>query len=139
MSDETPKDRRAELLANRALREKAAADVQQAHELLCLELEDKYCKEYGPRGQAWDMANEDNTCGEGPICIRLGEPVSHKTWQASGTSPEDKQTYVTPWIVYPERTKALEILNRRPELLTRCVMVLNRLFGFSQATLQGKF
>jgi hypothetical protein len=136
---EPAQDRRAQLLEARAERERLAAAEQEAHELLCLELEDRFCREYGKRGQGWDMANEDNSCGEGPICIRLGDPVSHKQWQASGSAPEDKQTYVAPYIVYPEKTLALEILHRRPELLGRAVMVMTRLYGFSQGILQGKF
>ena len=132
-------DRREVLLAARAEREKAAAKQKEEHELLCLELEEKFCHDLGPRGQAWDMANEDNTCGEGPIAIKLGDPVAHKTWQAAPSVFEDKLAYVAPWVVYPDKAKALEILHRRPELLTRCTVVMNKLFGFSLAAQQGKF
>jgi hypothetical protein len=137
--DESSNDRRAKLLEARALRETAAIAKQQEHELVCLELEAKFCEELGPRGQAWDMCNEDNTCGEGPICIRLADAVAHKAWQASGSAPEDKERYVTPWIIFPDRFTATAILGRRPELLSRAVMTLNRLFGYSQGVLQGKY
>jgi hypothetical protein len=132
-------ERRAELLAAKAKRAQAAAEADEAHKDLCLELEEKFCTELGPRGQAWEMANEDNTCGEGPICVKLGDPTAHKLWTSKpGAAPEDQYAYVAPSVIYPERARFNEIAMRRPQLLGRAVQALTNLFGFSQGVLQGK-
>ena len=139
MSTETPAEKLARLLAERAKREQEAAAVKEAHELLVLELESRFCAELGPRGQAWEMANEDNTCGEGPICVKLGDPVAHKLWVSKqGSAPEDQFAYVSPAVIYPEKARFNEIAVRRPQLLGRAVQALTNLYGFSQGVLQGK-
>lgn len=132
-------EKRAALLAAKALRAEAAAAAKQAHEDLCLELEDRFCTELGPRGQAWELANEDNTCGEGPICVKLGDPVAHKLWVSKpGAAPEDQLAYVGPAVIYPDRARFNEIAYRRPQLLGRAVQALTNLYGFSREVLAGK-
>jgi hypothetical protein len=127
-----------ELLAARAAREAEAALALEAHKRLVLELEDKFCTELGKRGEAWELVNEDNTNGEGPICVKLGDPTAHKLWQSKPSTPEDQFTYVSPSVIYPDRARFNEIAVRRPQLLSRCTAAMTRLFGFSDEVLKGK-
>src|ERR1700741_3893605 len=128
-----------ELLAARAEREKAAAVEKEKHDLLVLELEDKYCTELGPRGAAFDIVNEDNTNGEGPIVVKLGDPTAHKVWQSKpGSGPEEAFAYVAPSVLYPSGERFNELAHRRPQLVLPATPALTKLFGFSEEALKGK-
>jgi len=130
---------REELLAARAARQEAAQAEKEKHDDLVLELEDRFCNELGARGAAFEIVNEDNTCGEGPIVVKLGDPTAHKLWQSkAGASPEDAFAYVSPSVVYPEKTQWNALAVRRPQLLLRATAALTKLFGFSEEALKGK-
>jgi len=132
--------RRAELLAARADREAKSQELKQAHADLCLELDAKYSSELGKRGRDWEMVNEvENSCDEGPIVVKMGDPVHHKLWQSKpGASPEDSFAYVKFMVVHPEPAAFAVIAVRRPELLLRVVIACNQLFGQNRAITLGK-
>lgn len=125
-----------ELLAKRAAREAKLAEEQEAHELLCLELEDRYCTELGVRGRAWQMVNEENDCGVGPIVLKPASLVAQKSYMqndARGT-PEVAGAFVLPCVVYPPAETAKAAFNDpaspRLQLLLRCALVLQMLAGY---------
>lgn len=135
MDDET----RAKLLAARAERAAAAERAKLAHDDLCLSLDDRYSSELGKRGEAWEMANEENSCGEGPIVVKLGDPVAYKMWSAKpGAAPEDMFAFVRPMVVYPEGAVFASLAVRRPELLGRALIACLQLFGQNKAVFLGK-
>ncbi len=142
MTDEgatTKAAKRAALLASKAERARVAAAKQEDHELLCLELEERYCTELGVRGEAWELVNEVNSCGEGPIVIKLGDPLKDKIWKSKpGAAPEDVQAYTVDAVVYPERRQYLDIVDRRPNIGIAVAEALSALFGFKEGLLKGK-
>jgi hypothetical protein len=139
MTDETMAARRERLLRARAEREEAARSEREAHELVVLELEDRFSSELGKRGSAFELVNEENSCGEGPIVVKAGDTVAHKAWMAkAGATIEDQFAYAVPWVIYPERELASALFLRRPQLLSRVVIALNQLYGQSHSVLLGK-
>jgi hypothetical protein len=125
-----------ELLAKRAAREAKLAVEQEAHELLCLELEDKYSTELGVRGRAWQMVNEQNDGGVGPIVLKPASLVSQKSYMqndARGT-PEVAGQFVIACVVYPSPEVATAIFhgptNPRMQLLLRCAIAVQELSGY---------
>jgi hypothetical protein len=139
-AEETIEQKIARLTKAREERDEAARLAALAHQALCLELDDRFSRELGPRGQAWELVNEDNTNGEGPIVVKLGDPVAHKLWQSKpGAAPEDAFRYVEPSVVYPAKDVFTAIVNRRPQLLLRATAAVTALFGFSEGVLRGKY
>jgi hypothetical protein len=132
--------KRALLLEARAERETKATLAKKAHEDLCLELDDRFSSELGVRGRDWEMVNEsENSNGEGPIVLKLGDPVAHKLWLSRpGSSPEDSFAYVKPMVVYPDGPAFAALAVRRPILLLRCVIAVSELFGQNRAVALGK-
>lgn len=137
------KKTKAELLAARNLRNEEAAKKAEAHDLLCLELEDRFCTELGPRGEAWEMVNDTtNTCGIGPICVKKPDPVAHKSFQAKlakgGTSTEDECAYVSGGILWPERSTWNVLAGEYPQLVARTAIAVTKLFGYEEEKTRGK-
>lgn len=127
-----------ELLAKRAAREAKLAEEREAHELLCLELEDKYCTELGVRGRTWQMLNEENDGGVGPIVLKPASLVSQKSYiqnDARGT-PEVAGSFVLPCVLYPPPELARLAFNDpvvpRLQLLLRCAIAIQALAGFRE-------
>lgn len=132
--------RKEELLAARAEREKALEAEREAHELLVLELENKHATEMGPRGRAFEIANEDNACGEGPIVVKPADAAAIKLWRSKdGNAPEDAFMMARPSVVYPDPQKFAELTARRPHLLDRTVSAILKLSGVRETIVQGKF
>jgi hypothetical protein len=133
-------ERRQELLAKREARNLEATDRQRAHELACLELEDRFVAQLGVRGVEWELVNEDNACEEGPIVLKRATALKHKIWSSKpGATPEDIWAYVKDSILYPAGPEAAAMLtDRRPELLGRCAAALIKLAGFTDQALRGK-
>lgn len=121
-----------ELLAKRADREAKLAQEAEAHEMLCLELEDKWSAELGLRGRAFEIVNEENVAGVGPIVVKLPTLAAQKAYQRSDAkdSPEVAQIYVKPCVVYPAPDVLSGILNDRHQLCLRCCLALTRLAGY---------
>lgn len=131
--------KREALLKARADREKAREDEQRAHDDLVLELEDKYETSLGPRGRAFQIANEDNACGEGPIVVKTADFANYKRWQMKdGDAPEDAIVLLRTCVVYPEPAAFESICGRRPHLIKRAVSAVIALAGVSAAARQGK-
>jgi hypothetical protein len=131
---------REELHAARSLREAKLQEEQQAHEDLVLELEDRYSRELGVRGRSFQIANEENACGEGPIVVKPADAASIKRWKMKeGNAPEDAFALASPCVLYPEGPRFIEIQNRRPQLLEATVAAILQLAGVSQKVFQGKF
>jgi len=136
---DAPKKTREELLAARAAREAQAAKDDEAHELLVLELEDRFSSELGKRGVAFEIANEDNAAGAGPIVVKPAEPVTFKAFQAkSGATLEDTLAFVTPSVVYPSREIWTALAVQRQSLLYRAAAALMTLHGASKETFRQK-
>jgi|HubBroStandDraft_6_1064221.scaffolds.fasta_scaffold10345_6 hypothetical protein len=136
---ESREARRAELVAKQAAREKELEEREEAHRDLCLELVDKYSGDLGVRGESWDLVNELNVGGVGPIIIKEGDPTKYKKWSSSpGLAPEDVAAYVLDSVVYPERREAADIIHRKPILGLEVVTALNGLFGAKEGKLRGK-
>lgn len=140
MSVDDVQSKRAGLLAARALRESKLAEEREAHDMLVLELEDKYATELGPRGRAFEIVNEDNSCGEGPIVVRPADAVAIKLWRSKdGNAPEDALMMVRPSVLYPEGPRFADITHRRPHLIDRTVTAILKLSGVREAATLGKF
>jgi hypothetical protein len=131
--------KRGALLQARAERQKKLADEDEAHADLVLELDDKYSTELGPRGRAFEIVNEDNSGGEGPIVVKMAEATAHKQYMASPTPTplEDQFKYVRPSVLYPDGTVFADLGVRRPILVQRCCRALEHLAGL-QARIVGK-
>ena len=137
--EEQAAERKKVLLEKRAERERAAQAKAEAHELLVLELEERFTQKFGPEGEGWIMANRDNTGGEGPIVLKLGDPTQHKLWKTKGNGIEDQLAYVGPSVEYPTKDEFNALAFRRPDLVGRAVLAMNKLFGFSDEVIKGKF
>ena len=128
-----------ELLAARAARERERAEVAEKHELLVLELEDKFATELGREGVAWAMVNRSNQNEEGPVVVKLGDPTAHKLFASkSGATLEDQFAFVSPSVVYPDKVRWNEMAIKRPALLGHAVIALQELFGTNLEELKGK-
>jgi hypothetical protein len=125
-----------ELLAKRAAREAKLAVEQEAHELLCLELEDKYSTELGVRGRSWQMVNEQNDNGVGPIILKPAALVFQKSYMQNEAraTPEVAGQFVLPCVIYPPAEAAKTIFHDpaapRLQLLLRCALALQALSGY---------
>jgi hypothetical protein len=130
-----------ELLANRAEREAKVAKEREANELLCLELEEKYSAELGLRGRAFEIVNEDNTGGVGPIVLKTPTLLAQKSYTQSDAklTPEVAQAFVNPCVLYPASEVVAGIFNARHQMCLRCVIALSALSGFSDGEQQKKF
>jgi hypothetical protein len=136
---EAIKKTREELLAARAQRQEEAAAVKETHELLLLELEDRFCMQLGKIGVAWAFANEDNSGEAGPIVVKLGETAAFKAFQAKdGASLENTFTFVSSAVVYPEKAVWNALALSRPALVYRACAALMKLFGTSKESFQAK-
>jgi hypothetical protein len=134
-----PKKTKEELLAARAEREAEAAKVQDAHETLILELEDRYSTTLGKRGVAFEIANEANMAEAGPIVVKLGEPVAHKTWMSkSPGTPEDMFAYVKPAVVFPDGNAFNELALSRAGILQEACAALMQLHGVNLENFRKK-
>jgi len=133
--------KRKQLLEARETRAQARKDAEQAHADLLLELEDRFETQLGPRGNAYEIVNEDNSCGEGPIVVKPADAVAMKLWKSKdGNTPEDALTLVRPCVVYPEAAQfAAMVSGNRSELLWRTLNAIVKLAGGREKVVQGKF
>ena len=139
MSTSAPKPKtREELLKALADRAEAERKRRNAHELLCLELEDKFCTHFGARGQKWQMVNEADAVGAGPICLKPAEITVWKLWQSKASGYEEQFAFVQPSVIFPDGAVFNELVYRFPELLGHCVIALNALAGQNREELKGK-
>jgi hypothetical protein len=128
----------AELLAAKAERDGAAVEEAKAHAMLLLELEAKFSAELGRRGQAFEIVNEDNDLGIGPIVVKPPEELAVKRWDMKpDETPEDRAMLVTPCVVYPDNFSA--VTRGRPLIVKRCAVAVLNLAGLGQKTRSGKF
>jgi hypothetical protein len=133
-------EKRQELLAAKAERDAVAAAAEQAHKDLVLELEDRYARSLGPRATAFEIVNEDNDCGIGPIVVKRAEDVAIKQWEAKdGDSPEDRFLLVRPCVLYPEAGEFVKLTTDRSHLVKRCLNAILRLAGAKRVASQGKY
>ena len=139
---EAMKKTKAELLEARAKREDEAKKRAEAHELLCLELEERFCTELGPMGDVWQLVNTDNAGGVGPICVKKPSPLADKVFQSrlskGDVGPEDYCEYVAGGIVYPTITTWNPIAGEMPQLVRRVAAAITALFGYGEEKLRGK-
>lgn len=133
---------RQELLRRKADRAEEAKKKREAHELLCLQLEERFCTELGPVGEVWQIVNTDNACGIGPICVKRPDPAAHKLFQSrlrkDDYSTEDEVSYVRGAILYPDMTTWNPISGEYPQIVSRVAAAVTELFGFGQEVLRGK-
>jgi hypothetical protein len=130
-----------ELLAKKAERAAKLAEEKEAHELLCLELEDKYSTELGVRGRAFEIVNEDNSLGVGPIVVKTPTLLAQKIYMQSDakTTPEVAGQYVCPCVVYPAELAVRQIFAARHQMCLRCAIALTALSGYSDGEVQKKY
>ncbi len=129
----------AKLREAKAAREDARAKEAEARELLSLQLEERYEAELGPRGSMFEIV----ATLEGPIVVRLGEAVLFKKFKAAYAGDkeptlEDQHSYVYPCVVYPDKAKFLEIIERRPALLGVCANAAATLHLAKEVDARGK-
>lgn len=131
--------RRQELLTARAERAQAEESAREALADQVLELEAKYVEELGPRGQAFEIANEDGACGEGPIVVKPAEVQNWKAWTLKpGAAPEDAFTLVKSCLLFPTPTELGMLYARRPELLSKALAAVAKLAGAQESVWRGK-
>lgn len=132
--------KRTELLAAKAEREAVAAVAVERHQDAILELEERFSRELGARGNAYEIVNEDNDCGVGPIVVKRAEDLAMKQWEAKeGDTPEDRFLLVRPCVVYPEAGEFVRIATDRSKLVLRCCAAILALAGAKRAGRQGKY
>lgn len=128
-----------ELRAARTEREEQAKTAAEAHERLCLELEERFITELGPRGSAFEIVNESNTNAEGPIVLKKPDFGTYKLWKTKPDTPEDNLAFVRPTIVYPEAAAFEALAGRRGLMIDRVLKAALALIGSEQAAARGKF
>lgn len=133
-------DRRTQLVAAKAERERKRIEEKDALELELLELEEKYESELGPVGRKF-LILDLTELGEGFVVLKQGETVVYKRYsEAKNKTDKEVEEYVLPCLVHPTTEKFLEIVNTRyPEVLYRCAHAVNRLFGKKSEDDMGKF
>lgn len=133
--------RLAELEAKRAERDAKLAEEFEDHKLLCLELVEKYETELGARGRFFEIVNEDNAVGAGPIVVKPPTLLAQKIYTQSDakTTPEIASAYVCPCVLYPSELLVRQIFNARQQLLLRCCIALTALSGYSDGDAQKKY
>lgn len=147
---EAPKKTREELRAARAERRAKFAAALEAHEDLCDELEDRFETQLGRRGVAWDMINDGKDLDEtgqpyeavpewGPIAVKLGEPVTFKSFQSkSGAAIEDCGAFVLPAVIYPSKEVWNGLATERGALVFRLTKALMGLHGVKKESFRTK-
>lgn len=136
---EDPKARLARLRDARAKREAQYDEEQEKRQLAILELEDKLSTELGVRGEAFEIVDGGP---DGPIALKLGEPVLYKKYRAKVRLDKDTQedliAFVRPCVCFPTIDLFDQITGRRPLLLDKLGGVLSKLFGGWEDQAQGK-
>lgn len=134
-------ERKTKLAVLRALaeeREAARAEARELAELEGLELECRFEKELGPKGQSFAIVDASEL-GEGFIVVKLGEEVLWKKYKSSKMEPGDTHDFVYPCVAHPSRERYVEIVARRPFLAERSASALATLYGVKLRTEEGKF
>ncbi|HLK38685.1 MAG TPA: hypothetical protein VKU41_18105 [Polyangiaceae bacterium] len=129
--------RKAELLREKAEREKQTQAEAEDHEMLCLELEAKYTSELGSRGVFFEIVNEENSLGVGPIVVKGADDVALKSWELNEETPETRAKLATACVVHP--ANFTEVTRNRPILVKRCVLAIIALAGARSGPRTGKY
>lgn len=148
MSDEekTLSERHAEAVERHRTREEAKAQKQMAHELLGLELVERFEKDLGTKDEQFKMVDL-GSIGEGFVVVKLGESLYQKKLEQAVASLKKGQTlsdadleqYVNFCVVYPPIVEFRALCNRRPNVLSRTANALAYLFGQAREADESKF
>lgn len=148
MSEEkTIEERLAAAKERKAKREEEHSKEEKARELAILELEERLEAELG--GRAGEVFTIIDAGPDGPIAAKVGAAVLYKQFHASidkhkekhggdGITPETCQVFVTPLIVFPEKAKFLEIIERHQGLLFRLANACESLYTAKRAAEDAK-
>ena len=130
-------NRLEELRAAKAARDSQKKAEADARELACLELEEKFTKELGPRGTQFEIIDTP----EGPIVVRLGEAVLFKRMRdkPGEANSEDLQNFVSPCVVHPDKAAFSAMIEKRFGVLMRCSAALITLYSGAAAARAGEF
>ena len=137
-------EEREALLAEEAIARTEEARADQEHSDLCLKLRSQYRKELGKEGQAFELVNEANKGGVGPIVLKKGTAVASKVWEQKCAKTEglpdeaDQFQFIKDMVVFPERSVFGPIAVEYPQLRLACVAAAQRLYGFEAKVLRKK-
>lgn len=138
--EKAPVDRKSELLARRAEREKAQAKQLEALELQALELEDQLSNEGGVRGQTFDILDLSDL-GEPPIAFKVNVPGIQAMWKAFATGKTDDvaiDALIAPCIVSPDIGAVRQLATRRPEVPAALANAVGHLIGMGRSASSKK-
>jgi hypothetical protein len=136
---ETTEAKRKRLLAEKEKRDDAEIEAAKLREIQELELDEKYSRELGPRGVAFDILKTS----KGPIAVRLGEAVLYKRFRAKYVGEkeptlEDIQAFVQPCVLYPERDIFLDLIDKHAMLGSAIANLLADLYVAKEKDTRGK-
>lgn len=130
------KKTKAELLAAREVREKAAAERAEAHELAVLELEDRFSTELGTRGVDFEIVEEGL---ETPIVVKRALGVVYTKWRSDPNTVQSTTEFIEASLVYPTREEFHAIAKDFPPIRERCENAIAALFKAKFRGDAGKF
>lgn len=136
----SPEERLAELRASKDKRDEAERQLAVANELEELELEERFCRSHGKRGQGFQIINATNL-GAGFFVVRPPEAVLLKKFFSieGDPSPEDVHELVAPCIVHPTRNEYNTAKSTRPLIANRCAGAIMDLAGAAREVRQKKY
>lgn len=118
----------AELKAAKAAREQSRAIQVEALQVKALELEEKFEKELGPIGVAFEVVDVSDLLLD-PIVVKRGLAVTFKQFSNSKVNEEDVDAYVTASLVHPPIEEYRKTINAHPALGIRCALAVSKLHG----------
>lgn len=140
MGSEAAVDRKAELLAKRAEREKADAARVADYELQVLELEEKFSADGSRRGQQFEILELDDIA-EPPIVLRVNFPgvrAVQKAFTSSKQEDADADALAVACLVHPSPEDFRAIIGRRPLVMDYVLATVSKLLGGTAALRQKK-
>ncbi|HVH51982.1 MAG TPA: hypothetical protein VM690_07540 [Gaiellaceae bacterium] len=138
---EKRRKRIAELEEKKAARDRKLVEEKEAHDLACLELEERLSNELnGVEKRAFMIVNRDNACGVGPVAVKPAELSRWKGWKAKeGNKPEDAFALVQSCLVFPDLDTFARAYHAHPWILEKAIAGVAILAGVSESELAGKF
>lgn len=142
-SQQDLKARKAALMAAREKREAERAATRERLELERLELEDKYERELGPIGSAFDVVDISDVSLDHPfVVVKLGDAMYFRRFKGLTAEQmeliEHQQAFVADNCVVPGADKFRELTTARPGVAVRVVNALLGLYGLEVGKRQGK-
>lgn len=121
----------------KAARDEARRLRDGAIELEALELEERFEREIGPRGLAFQLV----TTALGTVVVRRADHVAYKRFQAvdgAKLSIEDVQALVAPHVVHPTREEYLATTKDHGGIAWACAKAMIEMFEAKRGVDSGK-